>query len=97
MLPTIALTRWRIDMAKKKQPAQTAAAPPAPTPEAPKPQLAPRLSDTVTIKRVDNGFVLELSLPNGTGYRDVTKRVASGAAALQAEVAAWINPAPKKR
>lgn len=82
-------------MAKRTQPAQTAA-PPEITiqpPEAPTPSP---ISDILTIKRVDNGFVLEASLAD-QGFRWISKRVAPGAAALQTEVAAWVNPAPKKR
>lgn len=84
-------------MATKKQPAQTGALPAVAITAALKEPAPPPISDVLTIRRVDNGFTLEASTNSGFGGREISKRVAPGAAALQTEVAAWVNPTPKKR
>jgi len=84
-------------MSTKKQPMPTGAPPAGAIAAATKEPSPPPISDVLTIRRVDNGFVLEASTHTGFGAREVSKRVAPGAAALQTEVAAWVNPTPKKR
>jgi hypothetical protein len=55
-------------MSKKKQPAQTAAAPPAPTPKAPSPRL--------TIRRAAGGFILEVLVPDDDTQWDAREQLA---------------------
>lgn len=82
-------------MAKKTQPAQTAAPPPAPTREAPPPPV----SNAFGVKRVANGFLVEIGFSYGDGFRstDREQRVARTPAELGAIVAEWATPTPKKR
>jgi hypothetical protein len=99
MVPTIALTRWRIDMATKKKPPQTE----APAPAIPgaavlltKPVPEPRPSPKALMARVANGFIFdrfdEIGMQNSR-----ERQVARTPAELIALVQAWAAPTPKKR
>jgi hypothetical protein len=105
MVPTIALTRWRIDMATRKKSPQTAA--PAPlsaaadaltiTSTPPAPPAPPPPSHFLGITRVANGFVAEVYQSFDFGRDDREKRVARTPAELGQIVAEWAAPTPKKR
>jgi len=96
MLPTIAITRWSIDMAAKKRPAQTTA--PLPPPPLALPLVAPEVvSNNLSILRVENGFLLDVNLGDAFNVRDRRRMVAKDAAELARIVTTWATPPAKKR